>query len=227
MSGEPIERLSAACARFGFDLSAVTMAGLYNAVVDQPFRLPGGDDSAVLVIGNTAALWPKINEFVTAAGRHLEDPVDSYAEHAIGSAVRTTVANEEVIDVRFAHEPPPRRIAIQRLAQLAGLAWLSDSHLCVHPEFGPWIALRAAIVLDFPPAVMGSPSRPTCNCSNHCLPVFERAVEAGVPGDRAEMQDTWRLWLATRDACPVGRIHRYSEEQILYHYTGTRPERWL
>lgn len=40
-------------------------------------------------------------------------------------------------------------IAIQRMAQAAGLAQLEEnSHLCVHPKFGPWIALRCALVFD-------------------------------------------------------------------------------
>lgn len=35
------------------------------------------------------------------------------------------------------------------MAQAAGLAHLEEnSHLCVHPKFGPWIALRCALVFD-------------------------------------------------------------------------------
>jgi len=31
--------------------------------------------------------------------------------------------------------------------------------------------------------------------------------------------EEWRAWLAVRDACPLGRAHRYTEPQVLYHYT--------
>ena len=34
---------------------------------------------------------------------------------------------------------------MQRLAHVAGLAYLSESHLSVHAEYGPWLGLRAAI----------------------------------------------------------------------------------
>ena len=35
------------------------------------------------------------------------------------------------------------------MAQAAGLAQLEEnSHLCVHPKFGPWVALRCALVFD-------------------------------------------------------------------------------
>lgn len=35
------------------------------------------------------------------------------------------------------------------MAQAAGVAYLDqNSHLCLHPKFGPWIALRCALVFD-------------------------------------------------------------------------------
>ncbi len=37
---------------------------------------------------------------------------------------------------------------MQRLAHASGLARLSPSHLSVHGTDGPWIALRAAVVID-------------------------------------------------------------------------------
>jgi len=49
-------------------------------------------------------------------------------------------------------------------------------------------------------------------------PVAEAMVDA-----LEEPQD-WRRWLAVRDAIGkgIGKEHRYSEEQILYHYTKDR-----
>ena len=35
------------------------------------------------------------------------------------------------------------------MAHASGLAYLEqNSHLCLHPKFGPWIALRCALVFD-------------------------------------------------------------------------------
>ena len=35
------------------------------------------------------------------------------------------------------------------MAHAAGLAYLDQqSHLCLHPKFGPWFALRCVIVFD-------------------------------------------------------------------------------
>lgn len=210
-------RIAAHCLEEGLDLSARTTVGRYNREVDHPFRLEGADDRLVLVVGNTRVLWPLLRAAVVAGD---PDPVDTHVERVVGEAVDP--CRDLVLDLRFSHQPPPRRIAIQRLAHVAGLAWLSPSHLCVHPEYGPWIALRAAVVLDLP----GEPSRPIappCDCSAGCLPWLETALAAGEPANQDDLRERWRLWLAVRDACPVGREHRYSEEQILYHYIGVRP----
>jgi methylmalonic aciduria homocystinuria type C protein len=211
------------CHQVGLDLSAVTSVGRYNDQVDAPFHLPGDRTSSVIVLGNTRAMWPHLDRFVGSSSQPLTDPVDTYVEHVI-SGVTADIAG--VIDVRYSHEPPPRRIAIQRLADVAGLAWLSPSHLCIHPMFGPWIALRAAVVLDQPAPAAASRLEPPCHCSAHCLPKLREALVAGEPTNAAQLIEHWRLWLAMRDACPVGRQHRYDDEQIVYHYIGRRPARW-
>ena len=220
------------CADGGLDLNASTAVGAYNALVDAPFRLPGPDECLVIVIGNSRAIWPHITSFVRSLDPQPTDPVDAYVEALIGTA---TAGLAELIDVRYSHEPPPRRIAIQQLADVAGLAWLSPSHLCVHPVYGPWIALRAAIVLDVPaPAVL--PARaaaPGCDCAHGCGPLLTAALASlpggpvtGGPVTSDSVQADWRRWVAMRDGCPIGREHRYDDDQIEYHYIGTRPASW-
>ena len=127
-------------------------------------------------------------------------------------------------EIRFAHHVPAT-VAIQRAAVVAGLAWLAPSHLCVHPAYGPWIALRALVILD-EPAPPSPPRVPApCDCAVGCGPALERALAAGEPRSTQELRERWRLWLAVRDACPVGREHRYSQEQIEFHYAGKIPGR--
>ena len=145
-----------------------------------------------------------------------------YTEIAIGAIVdKLPVAAE----VRWAHDKGDRLVAMQRLAHLSGLAYLTESYLNVHPEFGPWIALRAVLVLSVP--APDGPStdlpHPCGTCAGKCLPAFERALQA-IRGDLTSraVEARWEDWLAIRDACPTGRKHRYSEPQILYHYTKNR-----
>lgn len=216
------DEIARRCADAGIDLSSVTTARAYDEVVDRPFRLGAAPEATVIVLGNTRALWPHLERFVRERGA-LDDPVDSYVMHTVRAA---TADVDDVLDIRFSHEPPPRRIAIQRLADRAGLAWLSPSHLCVHPEYGPWIALRAAVVLGRPLVDVPAAARPPCDCAANCMPRLHDAIAAGEPASNAEMVAHWQLWLAMRDACPVGREHRYGEEQIRYHYLGERPSSW-
>ncbi len=229
-AGSIVAAIADACRAGGFDLHATTTAGRYNATVDPAFHLPGADGSVVMVIGNTRELWPHVERFVLeckTSDQDMLDPIDTYTERTIHAAI---TGIRGVVDIRFAHEPPPRRIAIQRLAHVAGLAWLSPSHLCIHRTVGPWMALRAAIVLnDSVPSATSLPSPelgPPCVCERQCLPKLEAALGAGEPTNRAELTDQWRLWLVMRDACPVGRDYRYTDEQIAYHYIGKRPAHW-
>ncbi|MFN8021649.1 MAG: hypothetical protein U0Q03_09010 [Acidimicrobiales bacterium] len=217
-----VAEIAARCAARGIDLHGVTGAGAYDALVDEPFRLGAPADATVLVLGNTRALWPLLDAWEQSDGPHA-DPVDTYVMRAVREA---TADVDDVVDIRFSHEPPPRRVAIQRMADRAGLAWLSPSHLCVHPTYGPWIALRAAVVLARPFAGPGAAASPTCDCAGHCLPELQKAIAAGEPTNNAEMVAEWERWVAMRDACPVGRAHRYDDEQIRYHYIGERPGRW-
>jgi hypothetical protein len=48
------------------------------------------------------------------------------------------------------------------------------------------------------------------------VPLLERAVAGG------PLEETPRAWLAVRDACPVGREHRFPEAMIRYGYTKDR-----
>jgi methylmalonic aciduria homocystinuria type C protein len=124
---------------------------------------------------------------------------------------------------------------MQRLADVAGLAALTPSMLCVHPAFGPWIALRAAVVFDVaPPDDPGAAPPTACHdCAERCAPALARAVAAATartgraPAARERdandpVAPDWTLWLAVRDACPVGREHRYPDAYLRYVYTKDR-----
>ena len=213
---DPIGQLRQPLAAAGFDLVAGTTVQAYNHVAPQGYWLPdlGRTNTLAVVIGNTAALWPALGR-IWDQPEYQDDPVDRYTTATIRAAVDGVDLTSEIF---YAFEPPPRRIAIQRLAHIAGLAWLSPSHLCVHPVFGPWIALRAAVVFDAA-GPETSPIDPPCDCALGCLPAFEQALAAGEPSSKVDLANRWEAWVAFRAACPVGIQHRYSDEQTRYHYT--------
>ena len=221
----PVARLAARAAAAGLDLTAPFAVDDWNAGAAAEHRLPDfGRRALAVVIGNSRALW---DAFVAALARDGDDeaepdPLDRYVEREVAAAA---AASGVAAELRFAHRPP--YLPVQRMAAAAGLAALAPSHLSVHPVHGPWIAVRAVVVLDLeaPPqefrgVSMVSDTVPAgCDCPARCLPAFQRAAAVGFdPGDETR----WRAWVDVRDACPAGRAHRYAEEQIRYHYGRDR-----
>lgn len=207
------DRVASMVAVDGLDLAAPVDVNRYNAVVDEPYRVPTFDRESTLgiVLGNTKAMWPCFVEAMKndTALFASENPLDDYVMGIVREAVAHVPFETEV---RFSHEPPPRRVAMQRLAEIASLAWLSPAHLSIHPTYGPWFALRALVVVDLdgPPTI--EPPAPCAYCESGCKPTLAWALGSDDPND----------WIAVRDACPMGAKYRYNEPQLRYHYEKDR-----
>ena len=172
-----------------------------------------------LIVGNGRALWPCFLEWLAADPTRAdsEHPLETYVEGALARATARLSCS-----VELAHAGPPWP-PIQRLAERAGLAWLAPSRLAVHPVLGPWLSLRAIVVTELPPPPAPAAAPPCPACPAACLPAFERARATLDPADpTASMRAAWRLWLAVRDACPLGREHRFQEDHVAYGYTNDR-----
>ncbi len=162
----------------------------------QPFDGALVDDTrrAGLLVGNTRALWPRF----LANRPEGPDPFDRFVESLIDPLLPPDAR------VFYGHRqpyPPLQRIAVE-----SGLGSLSPTRFVIHPVYGPWFALRAAIVMPGEPPPPAAPVT-SCTCGEPC-----RTALANL---RAS---DWRTWLALRDACPVGRDWRYSDDQIEFHY---------
>ena len=203
--------VEAVCADAGFDLVHPFGVAWYNDAVEQRYRLEdfGRPRALGLLIGNTRALWPV---FIRAAEVEAgdADPLDRYAERVVASVVEQLGIRAEA---RYAAMSEPRLVALQRLADVTGFAYLSPSHLNIHPVYGPWFGMRAVISVDLdgPPDPPRRPAAP-CECERHCMPAFRAATSGG----------DWTAWLAVRDSCPIGQEFRYGAEQIRYHYIKDR-----
>ncbi|MFN8642362.1 MAG: hypothetical protein U0802_12165 [Candidatus Binatia bacterium] len=185
-----------------------------------PSRVEGGERATLgLLIGNTRALWAPFVAACRADARLASDadPIERYCETHIGAAV----ADLPGATLRWAHGAAPH-LPIQQLAVRSGLAAMSPVGLCIHPRYGPWFALRAAVTVTCagPPGAPVEVPLPCADCARACVPPFARAQAA--QAGRADLAATWRLWLAVRDACPVGRAHRYGEAQRRYRYARDR-----
>jgi methylmalonic aciduria homocystinuria type C protein len=92
--------------------------------------------------------------------------------------------------------------------------------LAIHPQHGPWFALRAVASIDVAcPPLPTEVERPCAGCSAPCVPALQRALSAsGAPLDSSAVSRHAREWIAVRDACPVGRASRYGLAQLAFHY---------
>lgn len=196
-------------------------------------RLKNGPTGA-LVVGNTRALWkPFLDSLINDKPLSEQtDPLDKYVEFAVHRAILNAQLDlGENVWVGFASTLVPRPIPIQRLAQRAGLAQVGPAGLAIHPTFGPWIALRAFILFSQPIRLAHTATTqpsPCHGCAQPCVSAFKSAqglaqfrAHRPSPSDKkvpSDLSHRARLWLKVRDACPVGTEHRYSLNQISYHY---------
>ncbi len=177
-----------------FDTAAVASErGL--AMLADPTRRLG------LLVGNTRALWPRF----LAARRDEPDPLDRY----VARAFERVFPQERVWLAHVAYDGA--FVPVQRLAHAVGLAYLAPTHLSIHPTYGPWLALRGVVALAGQP-VERAPITPPCRCARACTSALASAMSSKDPAS----------WIAVRDACPIGREHRYSDDQLHYHYTKDR-----
>ena len=213
--GRLLLALAKGLAGTGLDLLAPLATSDYDAVA--PSHAVGGVSRLGVVVGNGRGLWEPFRSAAKSTLRGEEHPLQRYVEGALRAALADLPADE----VRYAHDDPVS-VAIQKAAQVAGLADLSPSHLCVHPEQGPWIALRVLVIFAAAPPVSRPRPRICEACQGQpCVPALQEAL-----ADRAlgaiRVRDEPERWIAIRDSCPVGRDARYSEEQLRYHYTKDR-----
>lgn len=217
------ELFASGCAEAGLDLTFAFNVRQYNFQACDNERLFdfGRANALGILVGNTRLLWPV---FMRAwredpALQRDPHPLDTYVTARLRSLASGTLGRSS--QLVFSHATAPKAFPIQRLAELVDFAALSPSHLSIHPQHGPWIALRAVMVADVegPPLAPRELSRPCRGCSAPCVPALNRALAASAaPISAASIAEHAEEWISVRDACPVGRGSRYGEEQLAYHY---------
>ena len=222
----------------GLNLHGVFDAERYDQMVGKDRRtealFPG--TRSVWVIGSGgAALW---EGFLTAL---REDPSRLYSQaHPFDAHVRRCVAMADpslgVRSHRWFHATADADVHLdfRVLAQLAGLGTESRLGLLIHPEFGPWLGLRAACFLtEHVPETGRLEFDPCPPCDAPCVsacPANALDVErwdVDICG-RFHVTDTeCDTTCHARMACPVGTAHRYPEVERVYHYNRARGRVWL
>jgi methylmalonic aciduria homocystinuria type C protein len=221
---ERSERFIGGCAEAGLDLGFAFNVRKYNMQAFENERLFdfGRPDALGLLVGNTRRLWPVFLRALSADATLRADPnpLDSYVTARVRQIAASALGRP--FQVVFSHATSPKPFPIQRLAEAVDFATTSPSHLSIHREHGPWIALRAVVVVDVegPPPSLDRRVSPCRGRSAPCVTALRRALAACPPPVTEQaIAEHASDWIAIRDACPVGRASRYDEQQLVYHYT--------
>ena len=83
-----------ACAERGLDVHGHCTVEAYNGAVQEVYRMPTRLPSArILLVGNSAALWPHVDRFARQRGcRH---PVQEYVEETVLACLRDAYGKDE------------------------------------------------------------------------------------------------------------------------------------
>ncbi len=116
-----------------------------------------------------------------------------------------------------------------RLGEAAGFGAVSPvSGLFLHPEFGPWLRVRAALLFPGYPfgaiaeASIADRFHPCCSCARPCLTACPAAALDGAGGQRLGQCEQHRLdggcelVCCSRQACPLGADHQDAPQLPLH-----------
>ena len=227
-SANPVAGLFAGLADAGFQVTGVLAADRWDALVPPGFRSAdhlAGARSVLVVASGGRALF---DAFATApeATRGQSDPLDAYTERCVEAAASGLRGAGHPAEGVFAHRAIDGHFAdFVAVGEAAGLGAPSRLGLLLHPVYGPWLSIRAALLssLSLPPTPVPRDFAPCRDCPAPCASACPGEALADAAFDVSACQAT-RSRVATcvlrcdaRRACVVGPEHSYSEAAEAHH----------
>jgi len=212
MSDTATTIVRSALARSGIELVASCGIAAYDALAPDAYRsaalMPGA--RGMVVAGSAgSSLWRGFRARVDGAPVHWSEPhpYDAFVAELLARADRALLGagvGFRRFDAAFA---APVRVDFVALGQLVGLGSPGPFGLLIHPEHGPWWALRSAWLVDADVDPPADPRRPCMGCPAPCVGGWKNAT-ASVAHATAQV----------RSLCVIGQASRYDDDQIGYHY---------
>jgi epoxyqueuosine reductase len=249
---EFLNPIRAAAAAHGLNLVAAIPADRYDCAVTPAMRTsafastppsseaPDGTNlispRSIVVIGNGGgAFWRAFSAFAdrNPGWRDRADPLDDFTREIIEREVVPVVRDSGARCLTvypFMHGGPTLNFI--ELAKFAGLGGPSIIGVVLNPVYGPWIAFRAALIvdvdLDSPGDAVGFDPCPGCvprSCLAAC-PAAAVSFPAGwdIPKcltHRVEVEADCAPRCHARVGCVVGPEHRYPDDELAYHQRRT------
>ncbi|HXN87497.1 MAG TPA: hypothetical protein VN867_15595 [Candidatus Binataceae bacterium] len=218
----------------GLNLVAATPSDRYDALTKPEYRVSTIAPSArsIIVIGNGGrAFWTVFQRHVAANPEWMtrDNPLDDFTRLIIERDIASPLTNSGIahaVIYPFIGSGPT--LNFMEAGKAAGLSGPSILGVMVHPVYGPWIAFRAAIlvneIIDAPGEARGFDPCPTCtvrSCITAC-PADAVSFPQGwdIPKcltHRVEVEADCAPRCHARAGCVLGPEHRYPDEELAYH----------
>jgi len=218
----------------GLNLVAAVPLERYDDTVPPASRAAQIDPKArsiVVTANGGGAFWNAYREHLAAhpGWANRDNPLDDFTREIVE---RDLIASLQMRGSRCAAVYPfmsgSPTLNFMQLGKVAGLAAPSIVGVVVHPTYGPWIAFRAAILLDelidAPGEAAGFDPCPSCTtrrCIDAC-PVsavsFAKGWDViGCVTHRVEHEADCVGRCHARVGCVLGPEHRYPDDELAYH----------
>lgn len=178
----------------GLNLLGLVDAERFDAAqtLERRVRSIAPDCGTVLVVGSGGReLWQRFERRSGASCRSAAR-VDRYASAAARQI--ETLLRSSAIRCRTIAGPCDSRLPFTQLGEAAGLGTVSPvTGLLLHPQFGPWVRIRAVVLADgrpFGPIADASISerfQPCCGCSRPCVTACPVGVHDGASAARTSV----------------------------------------
>jgi hypothetical protein len=229
---EIVDLIRTSAASHGLNLVGAVPAPIYNAVVAPHLQTQPLDHDArsIVVIGNGGG------GFWRAYRSHLQhhpqwerrhNPLDDFTREVIENEIAGRLRDRGLRCMVVYPFETGATLHFMELGRLAGIGGPSRLGVLIHPVYGTWIALRAALLmdemLDVPGDGLGFDPCPQC-VPRACMPACPaRAVSdsgwdvIGCLKHRVEAAPDCGQGCYSRLQCVIGPQHRYPEDEIRHH----------
>lgn len=221
------------------DSSAIDFAGLerlglnLHAVFDVaslPVRLaldlrrdfsPAHACRQLILVGNAGrALWSAVK----AAGIASDDPIDDFSVRAVARWFAERLPGHRYTLLY----PGGKPVGLQALGRLAGWHHATPFMVGILPRWGSWFGYRVALLAD-----TGLPTTAPLQVESPCLTCAAKPCVSACPAQamaegsfalaqciayRRQPDSRCAHACVARDACPVGREHRYDDDHMRHTY---------
>lgn len=228
-----VELIAGRAARRGLNLTGTVAVERYDAEVpcDARAQRVAPHARSIIVIGNGGG------DFWHAYQRHLTldpswsaraDPLDDFIRQIVSTELLPALERRGMRCVAgYPFTGPGADLRFMDLARLAGLGAPSLLGVLVHPRYGPWMALRAALLIDSeveqPGEAIGFDPCPRC-VSRACIaacPAAAVSVRGWNPSScmeyRVQNGSECASTCHSRRTCVLSPEARYPDDEIRYH----------